>query len=103
VRVNYARSAAARRAVLIRSGGRCESPRCTGMPADLTRRGQPILDVDHIQDLAKGGEDHPRNMVALCPNCHACKTRGHNAAQRRRDLLRVARSAHTRAMRPGME
>jgi 5-methylcytosine-specific restriction protein A len=103
VRANYARSAAARRAVLIRSGGRCESPRCTGMPADLTRRGEPILDVDHIQDLAKGGEDHPRNMVALCPNCHACKTRGHNAAQWRRDLLRVARSAHTRAMSPGME
>jgi 5-methylcytosine-specific restriction protein A len=101
VRSDFARSAAARRAVLIRSGGRCENPRCTGMPAELTRRGQPILDVDHVEDLAKGGEDHPRNMVALCPNCHACKTRGRNAAQWRRDLVRVARSAHESAIGSG--
>ncbi len=98
VRTNYPRSAATRRAVLVRSGGQCESPRCTGMPAELTRRGQPILDVDHIQDLAKGGEDHPRNMVALCPNCHACKTRGANATLWRRDLTRVARAAHDTAI-----
>jgi 5-methylcytosine-specific restriction enzyme A len=98
VRTDYARSAAAKRAVLVRSGGRCENPRCTGMPTELTRRGQPILDVDHIEDLAKGGEDHPRNMVALCPNCHACKTRGRNAAQWRRNLVQVARSAHNRAV-----
>jgi 5-methylcytosine-specific restriction protein A len=98
VRADYARSAAARRAVLVRCGGQCESPRCTGMPAELTRRGQPILDVDHIRDLAKGGEDHPRNMVALCPNCHACKTRGGNAARWRRELTQVARTAHDRAI-----
>jgi 5-methylcytosine-specific restriction protein A len=99
VRTNYPRSAAARRAVLVRSGGRCESPRCTGMPAEPSRRGQPILDVDHVEDLAKGGEDHPRNMVALCPNCHACKTRGGNAARWRRELTQVARAAHDRAIR----
>jgi 5-methylcytosine-specific restriction protein A len=98
VRVDYPRSAAARRAVLLRCGGRCESPRCTGMPADKGRRGQPILEVDHIEDLAKGGEDHPRNMVALCPNCHACKTRGSNPARWRRDLLRVATAAHKAAL-----
>jgi 5-methylcytosine-specific restriction protein A len=68
------------------------------MPAETGRRGQPILDVDHIQDLAKGGEDHPRNMVALCPNCHACKTRGRNASQWRRELTQAAESAHNRAM-----
>jgi 5-methylcytosine-specific restriction protein A len=98
VRTDYPRSAAARRAVLIRSGGRCESPRCTDMPADKSRRGQPILEVDHIEDLARGGEDHPRNMVALCPNCHACKTRGSNPAQWRRDLMRVATAAHKAAI-----
>lgn len=98
VRTDYPRSAAARRAVLIRSDGRCESPRCTGMPAETGRRGQPILDVDHIEDLARGGEDHPRNMVALCPNCHACKTRGRNAARWRRELTRAAEQAHDRAI-----
>ena len=98
VRTDYPRSAAVRRAVLIRSGGRCESPRCTGMPAETGRRGQPILDVDHIEDLARGGEDHPRNMVALCPNCHACKTRGRNAARWRRELAQAAEQAHDRAI-----
>jgi 5-methylcytosine-specific restriction protein A len=44
----------ARRAVLLRSGGHCESPRCTGEPQDITEAGRPILEVDHIQDLAKG-------------------------------------------------
>ena len=37
--------------------------------AEAAARG-PVLDVDHIQDLGRGGEDDPRNMVALCPNCH---------------------------------
>ena len=61
VRTDYARSAAARGgAVIVRSAGVCEAPRCTGMPADTNRRGEPILDVEHVVDLAKGGEDHPR-------------------------------------------
>lgn len=98
VRTDYARSVAARRAVLDRSGGQCESARCTGMPAEPNRRGEPILDVDHIQDLALGGEDHPRNMVALCPNCHACKTRGANARAWRSELKQVAGSAHRLAL-----
>jgi 5-methylcytosine-specific restriction protein A len=98
VRTDYARSAAARRAVLIRSEGRCEAQSCTGMPSELNRRGEPILDVDHVQDLARGGEDHPRNMVALCPNCHAVKTRGANQAQWRRSLRVQAQTAHA-AMR----
>ncbi|WP_441972156.1 HNH endonuclease [Pedococcus sp. 2YAF34] len=98
VRTDYSRSAAARRAVLDRSNGRCESPRCTGMPAESNRRGEPILDVDHVQDLALGGEDHPRNMVALCPNCHACKTRGARPTEWRRELRKLAAAAHDAAM-----
>jgi 5-methylcytosine-specific restriction protein A len=98
IRTDYARSAAARRAVLIRCADQCESPRCTGMPAELNRRGEPILDVDHIKDLGLGGEDHPRNMIALCPNCHACKTRGGKVSQWRRELTMIATVAHDRAM-----
>jgi 5-methylcytosine-specific restriction protein A len=103
VRTDYARSAAARRAVLLRSQGGCESPSCTGMPAESNRRGEPILDVDHIKDLALGGEDHPRNMAALCPNCHACKTRGANAAKWRRELLRVVSIADAAALQASKE
>jgi 5-methylcytosine-specific restriction protein A len=100
VRADFQRSAAARRAVLARSGGRCESPFCTGMPAELNRRGEPILDVDHIKDLALGGSDHPLNMAAICPNCHASKTRGRNAAQWRTALERAVRTAHAKALTP---
>lgn len=97
VRVNLARSQAARRAVLLRSGGFCESLRCTGMPAERTRNGDAILDVDHVLDLALGGSDHPSNMVAICPNCHASKTRG-DSLRWRRELAKVARTAHLAAV-----
>jgi 5-methylcytosine-specific restriction protein A len=90
------RSAAARRAVLLRSGGRCENPSCAGQPRDVTRSGVPILEVDHVDDLARGGPDHPRGMVALCPNCHAVKTRGRTGELLRAVLRRVAEEEHER-------
>jgi len=64
----------ARLAVMLRSQGHCENPRCTGDIQDLTDVGDPILEVDHVHDLAKGGQDLPAQMIALCPNCHAMKT-----------------------------
>ena len=70
------RSRAARRAVILRSKGRCENPDCTGDIEDVTDHGQPLLEVDHIQDLALGGEDNPAQMIALCPNRHTIKTHG---------------------------
>lgn len=100
-RLDFARSAAARRAVLLRSRGKCESPWCTGMPAERNRQGDPILDVDHIRDLGLGGDDHPRNMVALCPNCHACKTRGERAPQWRKELVLIAAAADSAARGEG--
>jgi 5-methylcytosine-specific restriction protein A len=93
---NPIRSAAARRAVLARSQGDCENPRCTGQPTDVTDAGQPILEVDHVQDLAQGGPDHPSQMVALCPNCHAIKTRGSTKEELRTLLLDVAKERHDR-------
>ena len=80
--------------MLLRSEGHCENPRCTGEPQDSTDAGRPILEVDHIQDLARGGPDHPEQMIALCPNCHATKTRGRTREQLRRELLAVARHRH---------
>jgi 5-methylcytosine-specific restriction protein A len=94
------RSAAARRAVLVRSGGRCENPRCAGDIQDRTRAGDPILEIDHVWDLALGGPDDPAQMVALCPNCHAIKTRGRTGEQLRAELLAVARSRHEAMLQP---
>ena len=92
------RSADARRAVLLRSAGRCENPRCTGDIDDLTDNGDPILEIDHIQDLAQGGPDNPVQMIALCPNCHAIKTRGRTRKQLLGLLLAVAKERHNALM-----
>ncbi|GAB2816440.1 hypothetical protein GCM10022221_13010 [Actinocorallia aurea] len=85
-----ARSKAAREAVLARSGGRCEY--CGQDAPGVTGAGRPILEVDHVRELAAGGRDHPEQMIALCPNCHAVKTRGADRHAMAGELLeRVAR------------
>ncbi len=84
----------ARAAVMLRSQGRCENPRCTGDIRDRTDAGDPILEVDHLHDLAKGGEDLPAQMIALCPNCHAVKTRGRTRRTLKKDLVAEARRRH---------
>lgn len=84
----------ARRAVMLRSQGRCENPRCTGDIQDRTDAGDPILEVDHLHDLAKGGEDLPAQIIALCPNCHAIKTRGRTRHDLKKDLVAEARRRH---------
>jgi HNH endonuclease len=64
----------------------------TGLGSDRQR--DPILEVDHIHDLAQGDADDPAQMIALCLNCHAIKTRGRTREQLR-DLLRItARQRH---------
>jgi 5-methylcytosine-specific restriction enzyme A len=94
VREQPVRSTAAVRAVLVRSDGRCENPLCAGQPDDVNRNGEPILEVDHVHDRARWGRDHPIQMVALCPNCHAVKTRGRTGERLRALLLSEARSRH---------
>jgi 5-methylcytosine-specific restriction protein A len=88
------RSAAARQAVLLRSEGRCENPSCTGDVDDLTDSGDPILEIDHVHDLAQGGPDNPVQMIALCPNCHAIKTRGSTRERLHQMLFTVAKQRH---------
>ncbi|MFI8521006.1 HNH endonuclease [Streptomyces sp. NPDC085481] len=85
---------ASREAVVLRSRGKCENPLCGGQPYDEGLDGQPLLDVDHIDDLALGGADLPENMVALCPNCHRVKTLGRSRDELREVLRRVAAQAH---------
>ena len=75
----YKRRKNARDLVIARSENTCEYTKCTGMPPDIGRNGLAILQVDHIIALSAGGLDAPRNMIALCPNCHAAKTYGRNA------------------------
>ncbi|MEU0989061.1 HNH endonuclease signature motif containing protein [Streptomyces sp. NPDC005953] len=92
------RLASARMAVLYRSEGNCEHVHCGGQPNDVTDAGQPILEVDHIVEIARGGRDHPSQMAALCPNCHAVKTRGSTREAMRDVLLASTRERHDRWM-----
>ncbi|MFJ3140223.1 HNH endonuclease [Streptomyces sp. NPDC086843] len=94
------RLADARKAVLLRCRGRCENPTCGGQPTDVTDDGQPILEVDHVVEITAGGRDHPVQMVALCPNCHAMKGLGRNREALRAVLLSVASRAHTEWKHP---
>ncbi|WP_030816760.1 HNH endonuclease [Streptomyces sp. NRRL F-2799] len=81
----------ARDAVLLRSNGLCENPWCLlrALPYRTTAGGY-LLEVDHIDDHAQGGRDHPSAMIALCPNCHANKTRGADRTALRERLRAVA-------------
>ncbi|WP_326756865.1 HNH endonuclease [Streptomyces hirsutus] len=81
----------ARDAVLLRSDGLCENPWCLlrALPYRTTA-GSYLLEVDHIDDHALGGRDHPSAMIALCPNCHANKTRGADRTALRERLRPVA-------------
>ncbi|MFF0218288.1 HNH endonuclease [Streptomyces vinaceus] len=94
----YVRDPTARAAVIRRSKGNCESPKCAGHPKERTTAGLPILQVDHVRDLQKGGPDIPWNMIALCPNCHAVKTYGENREALRRLLAATAQSLHDEAL-----
>ncbi|WP_411574319.1 HNH endonuclease [Streptomyces fradiae] len=90
----FLRSAPAREAVILRSGGHCENPTCLGHPTERTEADAPLLEVDHVHDLARGGPDVPEAMIALCPNCHALKTRGKNRRELQKVLLAEARLRH---------
>jgi 5-methylcytosine-specific restriction enzyme A len=62
--------------------------------------GSAILEVDHIHDLALGGPDDPSQMIALCPNCHAIKTRGSTRHGLNKVLLEEARQRHDELSEP---
>lgn len=54
--------------VIRRSNGICEGCR---MPAPFSKPdGSPYLEPHHTLRLADDGPDHPRHVIALCPNCH---------------------------------
>ncbi|MFE6333938.1 HNH endonuclease signature motif containing protein [Streptomyces sp. NPDC057798] len=59
-----------------------------------TKAGEPLLEVDHIDDHAGGGRDHPTAMIALCPNCHSNKTHGAERAALTERLRKVAAERH---------
>lgn len=96
----FERSMTARRIVHERAES-CENPKCNGMPPDVQRNGRPILEVDHAVPLARGGADHPSNMLAVCPNCHRAKTYGRDADRWESEFIQVAAALHAAALQRG--
>jgi 5-methylcytosine-specific restriction protein A len=62
------RSRAIKLYVLKRASGKCEG--CDTPAPFKTMKGEPYLEPHHIRRLSDGGPDHPRWVVAVCPNCH---------------------------------
>jgi 5-methylcytosine-specific restriction enzyme A len=65
----YRRSKALKMYVRARAGGRCEE--CEERAPFKDRRGQPYIEPHHTRRISDGGPDHPRWVIALCPECHA--------------------------------
>ena len=51
-----------------RANGICQF--CNKPAPFVDKKGNPYLEVHHIEWLSRGGEDSTTNTVALCPNCH---------------------------------
>jgi len=62
------RSRAIKVYVLKRAGDKCEGCGCEA--PFRTPVGRAYLEPHHIRRLSDGGPDHPRWVIAVCPNCH---------------------------------
>jgi 5-methylcytosine-specific restriction enzyme A len=62
------RAAAIKKYALVRAKGNCEA--CEQAAPFFTTEGSPFLEVHHLNRLSDGGLDHPKNVAAICPNCH---------------------------------
>ncbi len=71
-----ARSVAIKFYVLSRANGVCEG--CKKQAPFQKPDGTPYLEPHHTLKLADDGPDHPKHVIALCPNCHR---KAHYAAE----------------------
>lgn len=66
--LHRAGSIAIKRYVILRSNGICEGCK---EPAPFKKPdGTPYLEPHHTIRRADNGPDHPKHVIALCPNCH---------------------------------
>jgi 5-methylcytosine-specific restriction protein A len=80
----HIRSAAVRREVLLRAGGRCEFCDALGF---VTVTGELFLETHHVVPLSEDGADGAHNVIALCPNHHREAHHGNRFQTLRRQML----------------
>lgn len=86
----YLRSECVRVYVLRRASGSCEG--CGSKAPFLATDERPYLETHHIRRVADRGPDHPRWVIALCPNCHRRVHYGKDGSLFNQELaLRVAK------------
>lgn len=83
-RIAYQRAEAIKKYVLARANGICEG--CE-KPAPFRTSKGPYLECHHLYRLADGGPDHPRNVIALCPNCHRAVHYSKNAKKINEEMV----------------
>jgi len=78
------RSEAIKLYALKRSNGKCEG---CGSDAPFMSKQGPFLEVHHVFRLGDGGPDHPKNVIAICPNCHRRVHYGLDGSQYNESLI----------------
>jgi 5-methylcytosine-specific restriction enzyme A len=71
-----------------RAKGKCEG--CKQDAPFKNNKGEPFLEVHHVNRLADGGPDHPAAVVAICPNCHRRAHHSRDAETFNSDLRQIA-------------
>ncbi len=89
-RIAHYRSTALKLYVIARSKGICEG--CVRNAPFRTKNG-PFLECHHVHRLADGGPDDPKNVVALCPNCHRQAHYAQDAIRFNKKLIEVAKKS----------
>lgn len=85
----HERSEAVRVYVLRRADGICEG--CQQPAPFKNKQGKPYLEPHHTRRLSDGGPDHPKFMVAVCPNCHRRAHYGEDGPSYNAHLTQVAK------------
>ncbi len=75
----YRRSKAVKIYVKKRADGVCEG--CGNDAPFYTTAGRPYLEAHHVHRVSDAGPDHPRWVIALCPNCHRRVHHGQDGEQ----------------------
>ncbi len=66
---------------------------CAGCGGEINLAKGDAFEIDHATPLAVGGSNDWRNLQALCPDCHAGKTRG--------DVAMIAKTRRVAAKHAG--
>ena len=68
-----------RQMILVRDNYMCQ-------PCLEKDRLTPATEVDHIIPKAKGGDDNPDNLQAICTDCHKAKTTQENGGKPKTEI-----------------